>query len=61
MADHVDLNVETLGKSLRKHATGFRQIAGEILDGDFRDRLLELAVDYDRQAESLDHVGGPHQ
>jgi hypothetical protein len=55
MDDHIDLNVETLGKTLRKQASGFRQLAGEILDGEFRERLLELAIDYDRQADRLEH------
>jgi hypothetical protein len=55
MDDHLDLNVDALGKTLRKQASGFRQLAGEILDGDFRGRLLELARDYDRQAERLEH------
>jgi hypothetical protein len=53
MADYADLNVETLGKTLRKQASGFRQLADEILDGDFRSRLIELALDYDCQAEKL--------
>jgi len=55
MTDNVDLNVESLSRTLRKQASGFRQLAGESLDGEFRSRLLELAGDYDRQAESLDH------
>ena len=54
MTDNVELNVKTLGKTLRKQASGFRQLAGESLDGEFRSRLLELAGDYDRQAESLE-------
>jgi hypothetical protein len=57
MADTVKkLNVEALSKALRKQASGFRQLAGEILDGEFRGRLLELALDYERQAENLEHV-----
>jgi hypothetical protein len=54
MTDNFELNVEVLGKTLRKQASGFRQLARELLDGEFRSRLLELAGDYDRQAESLE-------
>lgn len=61
MVDHMDLNIEALGKTLRKQASGFRQLAGEILDGEFRGRLLELALDYERQAEKLEHADPPQQ
>jgi hypothetical protein len=61
MADYADLNVETLGKTLRKQASGFRQLADKILDGDFRSRLIELALDYDCQAAKLGHVDLPEQ
>jgi hypothetical protein len=59
MADNLELNVEALSKTLRKQASGFRQLAGESLEGDFQGRLLELALDYDRQAENLEHVNLP--
>ena len=55
MTDNVELNVGSLSRTLRKQASGFRQLAGESLDGEFRSRLLDLAGDYDRQADSLDH------
>jgi hypothetical protein len=53
MADPLEVNLETLGKTLAQRASGIRRLAGEILDGDFRRRLLELAQDYDRQAAKL--------
>ena len=59
MPDNVELNVESLSKTLRKQALGFRQLANESLDGEFRSRLLGLAGDYDRQAESLEHRDAP--
>jgi hypothetical protein len=37
-------------ETLRKQAAGFRRLANEIVDGDFRRRLLDLAADYDAQA-----------
>jgi hypothetical protein len=37
-------------ETLRKQAAGFRRLANEIMDGDFRRRLLDLAADYDAQA-----------
>jgi hypothetical protein len=37
--------------TLRKQADGFRRLASEIVDGDFRRRLLALAADYDAQAD----------
>jgi hypothetical protein len=59
MADNVELNVENLSITLRTQASGFRRLAGESLDVEFRSRLLELAGDYDRQAESLEHRDAP--
>jgi hypothetical protein len=59
MTDNVELNVESLSKTLRKQASGFRQLASESLDGEFRGRLLELAGDYDRQAENLEYRDAP--
>jgi hypothetical protein len=38
--------------TLRKQADGFRRLASEIVDGDFRRRLLALAADYDAQADT---------
>ena len=60
MTDNLELNVDALSKTLRKQASGFRQLANESLDGAFRSRLLVLARDYDRQAENLEHAN-PHQ
>jgi hypothetical protein len=54
MTDYIDLNIETLLKTLRRQASGMRRLAGDILDGDFRRGLLELARDYDRQAEGFE-------
>jgi hypothetical protein len=53
MADNLELDVETLGKTLKDKASRFRQLASGILDGDFRRRLLDLAWDYDVQAATL--------
>lgn len=61
MADNVELNVEALSKTLKKQASGFRQLADESLEGEFRSRLLELALDYERQAKNLQHVNFPQQ
>jgi hypothetical protein len=36
MADNLELNVEALSKTLRKQASGFRQLAGESLEGAFK-------------------------
>jgi hypothetical protein len=58
MADYFDLDIETLGKKLRNQASGFRRLAGEILDGEFRRNLLHLATDYDARAESLERKNG---
>ena len=59
MTDYHELNIETLGKTLRERASGMRKLAGKILDGDFRVRLLALALDYDRQAETLERGTRP--
>ena len=59
MADHFELDVEILGKRLRNQASGFRRLAGEIQDGEFRRNLLNLATDYDAQAEALERKNGP--
>jgi hypothetical protein len=56
MTDNLELNVEALSKTLKKQASGFRHLADESIEGEFRSRLLELALDYDRQAENLAHV-----
>ena len=44
------VNRESNTENLRKQAAGFRRLASEIVDGDFRRRLLDLAADYDAQA-----------
>jgi hypothetical protein len=41
------MEIETLGKTFRKQASGMRLLADEILDGEFRRGLLVLARDYD--------------
>jgi hypothetical protein len=59
MTDEHDLDAQ----ALRQKASAFRRLAGEILDGDFRRRLLSLALDYDRRAARLDRRtghGGEH-
>jgi hypothetical protein len=61
MTDYLELNVEALSKTLRQQASGFRQLAGESVEGGFQSRLLVLAQDYDRQAESLERVNLPPQ
>jgi hypothetical protein len=61
MADNLELDFVTLSKTLKKQASGIRQIAGETLDGDFRRGLLELAQDYDHQAEKLVNGYAPHR
>ena len=43
-------NRESNTESLRRQAAGFRRLASEIVGGDFRRRLLDLAADYDAQA-----------
>src|SRR4051812_9736201 len=53
MGHHLELNVQTLGKNLRKRALGFRQLAGGTIDRDFRGNLLGLAQDHNRQAVTL--------
>lgn len=40
-------------ESLKRQAVGFRRLASEIVDGDFRRRLLDLAADYDAQAAAI--------
>jgi hypothetical protein len=62
MADHLELNIETLGRTLRKKASGFRHLArgtlvGGTFDRDFRSGLFELALDYDRQAAAVERGG----
>jgi hypothetical protein len=56
------LTAESNTMTLRKQADGFRRLASEIVDGDFRRRLLALAADYDAQADttvpSLNGVSG---
>jgi hypothetical protein len=59
MADYLELNFETMGAILRKQAWGMRELAGGILDGEFRGRLLELALDYERRAITLERIGTP--
>ena len=54
MADNLELDVETLGETLRETAAGLRRLASEILDGEFRRRLLNLSCDYDAQATALE-------
>jgi hypothetical protein len=56
MTDNVELNVDALSKTLKKQASGFRHLADESIEGEFRSRLLELALDYERQAKNLEHV-----
>jgi hypothetical protein len=55
MTDYLELNVETIGATFRNQALGVRQLAGKVLDGDFRSRLLAVAIDYDHQAEKLEN------
>jgi hypothetical protein len=45
---------ETIGTTFRNQASGLRHLAGQVLDDDFRSRLLEVALDYDHQAEKLE-------
>jgi hypothetical protein len=54
MIDHLELNIETLGTTFRKRASGMRLLADKILDGEFRRGLLALARDYDLRAERLE-------
>jgi hypothetical protein len=44
------VNRELKTETLTKQAAGFRRLASEIVDGEFRRRLLDLAADYDAQA-----------
>jgi hypothetical protein len=50
MADDLVLDAETL----RQKASAFRRLAAEIMGGEFRRSLLELALEYDRQALRLE-------
>ena len=59
MADYLESNFETIGATLRKKASGIRQLAGKILEGEFRGRLLELALDYEHQAITFERTGTP--
>jgi hypothetical protein len=56
------VNRESNAETLRKQAAGFRRLASEVVGGDFRRRLLDLAADYDAQAgtttPTLDGVSG---
>jgi hypothetical protein len=61
MADYLELDVVTLSQTLKRQASGIRQIAGETLDGDFRRGLIELALDYDHQAEKLSFGDAPER
>jgi hypothetical protein len=54
MTDYLNMNLESLSKTIRQKATGMRQLAAEALPGDFQSNLLALALDYDRQAERLE-------
>jgi hypothetical protein len=54
MTDYLELNIEALGTTFRKRASGMRMLADEILDGEFRRDLLVLARDYDLKAEGLE-------
>jgi hypothetical protein len=56
MTDYLNMNLETLSKTIRQQATGMRQLAAEALPGDFQRNLLALALDYDRQAEKLEQT-----
>ena len=56
MADDLILDAETL----RHRASAFRRLAAEILGGDFRRSLLELALEYDRRAMRLERSRGRH-
>jgi hypothetical protein len=57
MVDYLELHFETIGATLRKQASGMRELAGGILDGEFRGRLLGLALDYEYQAITLERTG----
>jgi len=59
MADYLELNFVTIGATLLRQASGMRALAGGILDGEFRGRLLELALDYEHQAITLERTGTP--
>ncbi|HEY6439870.1 MAG TPA: hypothetical protein VIY55_07600 [Acetobacteraceae bacterium] len=55
MTDYLELNVETIGTTFRNQASGLRHLADQVLDDDFRGRLLEVASDYDHQAKKLEN------
>jgi hypothetical protein len=59
MVDNLELNIAALSETLKKQASGFRHLADESLEGGFRNRLLELALDYECQAENLEHMNLP--
>ena len=61
MTDFHELNVETLANTLRKRASGMRQLASELVDGDFRSGLLALAKNYDHKAETLQRGARAHR
>ena len=61
MADPIELNVEALGKTLRRQASGFRHLAFGAPTGACRSGLLELALDYDRQAATLERAQTRYQ
>jgi hypothetical protein len=44
--------------SLRQTASGFRHLAAQILGGDFRRRLLKLALEYERRATRFERSRG---
>ncbi|MGC1409512.1 MAG: hypothetical protein WA864_11275 [Acetobacteraceae bacterium] len=56
MTDDLILDADTL----RQKASAFRRLAAEILGGDFRRSLLELALEYDRRALRLERSRGVH-
>jgi hypothetical protein len=60
MTDYYELNIEALGKTLRERASGMRRLASQILDGEFRIKLIALALHYDLQAEALERGTRPH-
>ena len=54
MTDYLNMDFETLGDTMREQASRMRQLAGKTLPGDFQDRLLALALDYDCRADKLE-------
>jgi hypothetical protein len=59
MTDYLNINFENLSKALRQQASGMRQLARETIPGDFQSSLLALALDYDRQAVTLEQRDAP--